>query len=510
MSENHLKTARVLVVDDVFDEAKPIIQALGKSGIGCIYHSGDKIEDFPDKPFEGIRVVFLDLRLSVGGENHLVLSKTVEVLRVLVKPETMPLLVLCWTKHPDDVNKFSDMAIKDIPGLKPGFIKGIPKPNKKVDDWPANFYNELIPKIEKIINNYPPVGILWDWEQVVHESVSMTTQTLAETVLKGIKVREEESIRSEKVTLEQENLDEVENNLLLQTQWLEELKKCFKTLLRAETGQINAPQSEVKALFNVLNHLVADRMNHNVIQRKFPLSAEVFSGEIGALEVEQKALLNQMLIFEPLGKEGAELYPGNIYLPISNSEKECLHAICRFDFMEMGKEMIRIGKEKDEGKALQKQIKKCEDTIKKKPDDSVLKNKLDELLKKKEDLVVKTLNTVRPVLVDVTPSCDFFQKNRPVARFIGGILIPEKYAGILKNTQWMRTLAHSTIPGEKEISVLAMSSRHQFGVSNPEENISNTPLCRLRSQMLVDIRVWASFQAARPGNLSIRIEENEV
>ena len=38
-----LRTARVLVVDDNAAEAMPIIHALGKLGIGCVYVAGDKL-----------------------------------------------------------------------------------------------------------------------------------------------------------------------------------------------------------------------------------------------------------------------------------------------------------------------------------------------------------------------------------------------------------------------------------------------------------------------------------
>ena len=60
---NILKTARVVVVDDVESEATPLLLALAKIGIGAWYFTGD-VDKLPKSHLDGIRVVFLDLRLG--------------------------------------------------------------------------------------------------------------------------------------------------------------------------------------------------------------------------------------------------------------------------------------------------------------------------------------------------------------------------------------------------------------------------------------------------------------
>ena len=99
MGIEHLSTGRVLVVDDQPEEAVPILTALAEVGVGAVYVRGDKVEELPRQPIDGIRLVFLDMRLDEGGDQKSVLSKTLGVLQQCVPASPMPILVVCWTKH---------------------------------------------------------------------------------------------------------------------------------------------------------------------------------------------------------------------------------------------------------------------------------------------------------------------------------------------------------------------------------------------------------------------------
>ena len=66
-----LRTSRVLVVDDKFEEALPFIQAIAKYGIGALYFSGVKDEELPEEgnKLTGIRLAALDMNLG-GNETQ--------------------------------------------------------------------------------------------------------------------------------------------------------------------------------------------------------------------------------------------------------------------------------------------------------------------------------------------------------------------------------------------------------------------------------------------------------
>lgn len=476
MSEDYLKTARVLVVDDQPEEAIPIMRSLGRLGIGCIYQRGIKVEDLPEEPFEGIRLVFLDLQLDQEGEAKIVLSKTVSVLKALINTQTMPLLVICWTKHEDYFEKFVSMAVKHIRGLKPGFIEKMKKPANDSEDW-----GYLFPGIKEIIKKFPALQITWDWEQVVHDAVSQTTQMLANIVS-----------------------SDFENDMgYIRDKWIEGLIKLFRTLVLAESGQIVDKSNAQQALFNVMNALLKDRINHTIFDKKIAYAEVIIPQRNESISETQKARLNQMLLVERVRNEDTSINPGNIYLPDEKLEKNCIHMICNLEFKKLAGEIIEV-KNKDplysEYKNKEEELKR---TINKNSDNKELPGELSSIRRKIKRLPYTIRKRCKPILVEISPACDFLQKKRPVSRFIGGILIPEKHKFCLKSGEYLNRLDPLTLPGIDEIWVPVLNSRYQYGVTYPEKFIKNKPLCRFRSHVLVDIQVWAASRAIRPGKLSI-------
>lgn len=98
-----LKTARVLVLDDNFDEARPIIESLSLAGVGCLYHDGDigSHESNGQNLLHGIRVAFVDLNLKpdLREENAAMAKRCVDVLKKVLDQDDNPLFVVLWTKE---------------------------------------------------------------------------------------------------------------------------------------------------------------------------------------------------------------------------------------------------------------------------------------------------------------------------------------------------------------------------------------------------------------------------
>lgn len=512
MTDNYLKTARVIVVDDQPAEAMPIIEALSQSGIGSIYLRGDRFEDLPEKPFKGIRLVFLDLRLGYGGEQKSVLSPTVEVLARIIEPETMPLVLICWTKYEDDIKEFTKMVVKDIPGLRPGFIKFMRKPFKDInlDKWSEpeslrRVVSHVILPIRQIIDNYPPLHILWDWEQVVHDSISQTTQTLADTVTEGFE-KKEVNLRSSIGDV----ADDFRNHERgFEEAWLNDLLKVLRALVDAEAGKTVSHSNAREALFNVLNVLVSDRLSHAIFNKTIKYSNFLLPQKNEDISNFQRARLNKMLLVEPVRLDDVSVRPGNIYIPEKKLRENCIHAICKLDFNELAERMIKVSKSEPELQELKEKRGKFETDLRRNSDNKKLKDELARVKKKIEELPITILSRSKPILVEISPPCDFSQNKRPVAKLIAGILVPEKHSKSINakaddSDSFMRKLAPMYLPGLDEVWLPVFNSRFQFGVATPEKTIKNKPLCRFRSQALVDIQVWAASRASRPGMLSIR------
>ena len=95
------KCGKVLIIDDQITEARPLINLLSSKGVSTIYYSG-RPEEFPETPFEDVRLVFCDLRLTTALDVKSVVSNIVAILRAVVAPENGPYILLVWSTCEDD------------------------------------------------------------------------------------------------------------------------------------------------------------------------------------------------------------------------------------------------------------------------------------------------------------------------------------------------------------------------------------------------------------------------
>ena len=98
-----LRTARVLVLDDKIADAKPLMEALAKHGIGATYFSGD-LDMLPcaDRKLTGIRLAVLDLDLGSGGEAPAVISALLRTVNGIVRHDNGPYLAIAWTDKEEE------------------------------------------------------------------------------------------------------------------------------------------------------------------------------------------------------------------------------------------------------------------------------------------------------------------------------------------------------------------------------------------------------------------------
>lgn len=125
-----------------------------------------------------------------------------------------------------------------------------------------------------------------------------------------------------------------------------------------------------------------------------------------------------------------------------------------------------------------------------------------EMRKKGKDLDV---GDVLPILIELTPSCDFYQGHLRTGRLIAGLLIPPR-----------KDEAVSDSPAFRRLPVMDFS---RFGldatwlpVLNARRLVSiqgavlakEVAVCRIRDELMSDVRSWATGQANRVGILSMR------
>lgn len=429
MAIENLATSRVLVVDDKPDEAVPILTALGKAGVGCVYVKGDKFEELPTKPIEGIRLVFLDMRLAEGGDSKSVLSKTVNVLKTCVDENTIPLIVVCWTRHTEDVAEFTDVVKKGFPGLKHGVIVSMPKP---AQTEPSKWKN-VDRKIRETLRTFEAFGLVWQWEKVLHRAATETSQTMAEVSVHMIKSDS------------------------AQPDWQGGMFSVCRELVRAEAGKKCNVKAASSALFRMINELAMDRIHYAILDRPLSCVSKLIPGPDYDLSPEDTSRLNQMILVDPVERGDSDIRPGSIYKQRRGIDS-CL-------FKKLGVSIKLI---------------------------------------KKDILKDKNVAGVVPILIEISPACDFAQDKRHVCMFIAGLLVPDD--GLSKNKyryEYSEVIGPIIIPRYGGIKMIVVSKRLVYAGSLRPGCISNLAICRLRSNFLVDLQVKTAMYKARPGTASL-------
>jgi hypothetical protein len=426
MAIENLSTTRVLVVDDKPDEAVPVLTALGEAGVGCIYLKGDKVEELPTKPVEGIRLVFLDMRLAEGGNQRSSLSKTIGVLQRCIPKNTMPLVIICWTRHKEDVDLFTEMVTNTYPSLTHGCIVAMPKPSKGTPDK----WKNTLKKIQKTLRPYEALGLIWQWENIIHGAATDTSQTLAD----------------------------VSNRIVANdgtpAGWQDGIFSVCRELVRADAGMISNPRTALNALFHMMNQLAVDRIHHAILKRSLPYADKLIPHSDFVLGIDDTSQLNQMILIDPVSKEDTSIAPGFIYVQNRGNDR-CL-------------------------------FKKLSITLK------LIKNNITN---------DKFSDSVIPILIEISPACDFVQDKRPVCMFIAGLLIPADSTSIKRSEGHREVFGPVRIPGYSGMKNIVVTKRLVYACPLIPEDISNRPICRLRSNALIDLQVKTAMYKARPGTI---------
>ena len=169
-----MNSSRIVVIDEDQSEALTLLSTLGKLGMGAIYIPGDKPEDIPDKPIEGIRLVFLDLKLIPAGEPKDFVPHAGNVMCESVCFEKHATGIVCWTKDPNDVELVSQELEKR--SVLPSFLTHI---DDKLQICGEGDVVKLAGEISKISTHSDSGALLHQFEDTVHLAATRATDSIA-------------------------------------------------------------------------------------------------------------------------------------------------------------------------------------------------------------------------------------------------------------------------------------------------------------------------------------------
>lgn len=111
----------IILVDDRAEDLSRLSSVFNQRGIGCRSFTYDGI-DFPNKPLEGVRMVFMDINLSNSGDKNSQFAVLAEALCKYVSKDNSLFVLVFWTTHVNYIEEFKEFVNRDA------VAEEVPKP----------------------------------------------------------------------------------------------------------------------------------------------------------------------------------------------------------------------------------------------------------------------------------------------------------------------------------------------------------------------------------------------
>ncbi|MBQ9292323.1 MAG: hypothetical protein IJ211_03535 [Campylobacter sp.] len=454
----------VVVFDDEYNEAKPLIEALNYERIPNVFiNLGDERND---RKLQNIRIIFADLVFGtqVLGDNTIEHIRT----RILdnISDDNGPFILVAWSKHLDLAKTLEEKILQIKRNFK--FLTITLDKNdyfeiendKYVLKEGMNFNTirqDIISKIEKLKH----LELFLEWEGDVKKSISKVLNNFLSDINDTEKVNKEISATIKYIIGKQEDLSNTD---------------------------------KFKAFYKTMNTVLGDSMEINP-ENKVDKYADLFKSlNFETFSSDEKAKINAEILFEKITDENKSLKNGNIYS--FNEFKEYF-----------GDDIIK------------NLFKYSEEDIFKDVFEFHAKHKLFDKNNEESqnDFENRHLNNYEslshPIILEFTPSCDITQNKLKKSRLIFGFLLDSKYKHIKKQNESLYiTPFHFKLENEN----LNLDSNYRlvlfiktiFAV-NPDKIREMRPIIRARKELVVDLQHAIANHISRVGVSSINGDDND-
>ena len=452
-----LRTARALVVDDDYQEAHPVLLALSRLGIGSVYLNGNVDLLSQDRPFRGIRLAFVDMDLQGAGgslsEEDLG-RQAGTYLAEAVSRDNGVFAVLVWTKHRDAAQSFFAEIRDRLPNsavLELG-VEQKPGSGSVTDEDALNEAVSVILKsVSERLESAPGLHLLWEWEELMHEAVTTTSESLVDVVRNspGIDLSDAASVSSA-LSTSLGLLAAAARDRKAQT-GIEAAGHAYSALVPILEDAADHPAERPDSIDEPrLSDLLTVATDKNALNDRSPARRARYGR------------LNRMIhISRP--DPGTPLLPGNVY-EINHD----LAPVLAFDQARLFDDLVEESYKQDAGGAEPKVI-----------------------------------------IAEVTPACDYAQGKVETPRMLGGALIPIARLKNVPSRQYIYKAfgvfhfdedeQHGVAAGTYHF---ALNARFLTGLS-AQSLEGRTPLFRIRQHTLVDVQAWLARHGNRPGVITI-------
>lgn len=456
------KNGSVVIVDDMYKEALPLIQVLSQNAVPLYYFDGKK--NMPSEPLKNIRLLFLDMRYADGVTNTKdTISTLMSIIECIVHKDNGPYTILVWSKHDgEDLQAFKE-AVKTDDGfiLKPLTILNLEKKecfetvhheNEKVKGFLASI-TEIAATNETVCSKLD-LGAIKDLESMAKESIRILKKDGLEIIQNKINT-ELNTLGAFNLFFLWENIvndssagiiNSISGNFEIEDNWNDNINSILYKMAEANAGAPNLLDKEgevinelvVKNVLYSFNDILPDEIGNilngsmynveNIIIKQEKKLSLIKEGDlIHSLEKDNNKYVyyqngqfkkNFKSIYELLNKDHDDkascVNLGKIHIDrIAFINSKLLLQTVLSDSIQPGNVYLHD----DKLEKIEQVLTEVIDTKKFKLDDEKLK---------------EIYGKCKFLELEVSPSCDFAQSKWKVNRILPGVAIPFEEAEYLK------------------------------------------------------------------------------
>lgn len=442
------KTTNVIVIDDLYDEVKSLLKMLNHKGIGLVYYNGTDYREFPARPLKGVRLLFLDFVLGTDGQSSRnKISTLMGVVKKVISEDNGPYIILAWTKHdvPTDdlLVLFKEEILKDPQFPQPVVIVNLEK-NKCM-----NNPNTINKKLNEKFGDENILKFILYWENYARDALCDVIRILLDI--------------SKPVVKAGQSFDNYSAN------WNAQIEKHIFRIAETSLGRnIGADRNLLvvaQLALTVPFHDCAETFIKKNTGYNKELVKKIISHKNEQYNFAEEAAMNTffLLASQEIDKS---IQPGNIYKFTDVFKKiKCKKKSCYYNKIKLTKQEI-----------MQEFYRGLIKTYRNKS----------ALLKK-----------IIPILLEITPECDYVQKKWKTPKLVLGILWPENFANkMLAKADYI--YKRFRIKYQDEVYYITFNAHHLFNIGFHVFK-SVEPVLKARKELLVDIQQWFSGHISRPG-----------
>lgn len=449
------ESGRVVVIDDDFAEALPLLQVLTRNRTPAIYCS-NKPTELPASPLQGIRIVFLDLQLVPSTDPKSMCSAIAAVLKKTLSTKNGPYLLIVWSKHEADcltqAKALFDGKLKDI---KPTKIISLEKTaylqTNGAGGWTfvANALDLIEARLRTELQSANAFHLFLIWENAISHAATSV-------------------------------VNEVSALYAMDAQWEVNMASVFRELATAWAGKNLDGATQDKmclAALSAFGSVYADGLERGLMNCDFSGLGTIPDGNL--LQDEVRAALNRRLfITQAVG--GTR--PGDVFSAGRGKSSTVWDA---FD-PRFAAESYAVSKKLRLGDVLNDNGRV----------EAAHKKEVEKESKRLREEIAPASFEIR---AEVSPACDWAQKKWRMHRFVKGMLWPQSHGAAIRHADYLYVTPPFEWKGKGYHAILDL--RHLYA-SAIRATIPRR-IFTFRNELLVDIQQKLAHHISRPGIQSV-------